>query len=197
MGWVHDVPEDDLYDHEGYCVALLGDGSEPAPVQVPVPHQEGVTTPNSAWWLYDGSAADRPRAVAVKAGCACGWRSTAMFPIDADDHEATEGFEYNEGPFAAWQREHIDQLLGTTVPPEVIELTGRLSVLIAGLTKTRPLAAVEAADQLERVGRSRLQTAVTYAREKPTAASWEAIGKALGVSKQAAHQRFAKVPFKG
>lgn len=194
MGWVHDVPDDDLYDHEGYCVAVLGDGSEPEPVRVPVAHREGVTTPNSGWWLYDGSAPDRPRAVAVKAGCECGWRSTEMFPVDFEDQEATEGFEYNDGPFAAWGRQHIDQLLGDTVPAELREAIDTVRRMLTGLTESRPLAAVAAAAEVEKLGTARLQSAVTSSRAH-RGSSWDAIGKALGTSRQAAHQRFAKVPF--
>jgi len=192
MGWIHDVPEDDLYDHEGYCVAVLGDGSEPEPIQVPIPGREGVTTPNSAWWLYTGDQADdRLRAVAVRAGCACGWRSSEMFPVDFGDHEGTEGFEYNDGPFAAWQKEHIGQLLGTTVPPELADAIATVRRMLAGLTASRPAAAVAAAAEVERMGTARLQEAVTAA--KAGGASWDAIGKALGTSRQAAHQRFARV----
>lgn len=175
MGWVHDVPEDDLYDHEGYAVAVLGDGSEPAA---------------SSWWNYDGSEG-RPRAIAVRAGCECGWRSKEMFPIDFADHEATEGFEFNDGPFGAWSTEHIGQLLGTTVPLELTEAIATVRRMLAGLASSRPLAAITAAADVEKLAGARLQDAVTVARGRD--ASWESIGKAAGTTRQSAHQRWSKV----
>ncbi|MGW2845379.1 hypothetical protein [Streptomyces sp. NPDC001274] len=192
MGWVHDEPGDDLYDHEGYCVAVLGNGSEPPPVQQPFagPDGEARASGNSSWWLYDGKEG-RPRAVTVRAGCACGWRSADMFPADFTDQEATEGFEYNDGPFAAWEREHIGQLLGTAVPAELREAISTVWRMLGGLTVSRPLAAITAASDLEKLSTPLLQEAVKRARQRGE--SWDAIGKAAGVSRQAAHQRFAKV----
>src|SRR5690606_40184632 len=70
MGW---QTEQFGTDHEGFPVAVMGDGTEPAPING-----------NSAWWLYDGQDG-RPRAIAVRAACECGWRSPEMFPIDFED----------------------------------------------------------------------------------------------------------------
>lgn len=120
-----------------------------------------------------------------------------MFPVDATDHEATEGYEYNDGPFAAWNREHITQLLGTAVPADVRETIATLRRMLTGLAEGRPLAGIAAAAEVEKMATTNLQIAVTAARTQKPESSWEAIGKAAGVSRQAAHQRFSKVPFSG
>jgi hypothetical protein len=148
MGWVHDVPGDDLYDHEGYCVAVLADGSEPEPVQEELGN--GATSGNSSWWLYDGTKG-RPRAAAVRAGCACGWRSSATFEVDFDDQEATEGFEYNDGPWLAWQQQHINHLLGSQIPLELQDALDTVDRMLTGLTSTRPLAVLAAVWRLEKL----------------------------------------------
>lgn len=183
MGW---QAEQFGTDHEGYAVAVMGDGTEPASIKG-----------NSAWWLYDGQDG-RPRAVAVRAGCACGWRSSEMFPIDVKDHDGTEGFEYGSDapfPYGAWERQHIAPLLGTTVPDDLTDAIATVRRLLAGLTTSRPLAAAAAAAEVEKLGSAALQRAVTAARD--SGGSWEDIGQALGTSRQAAHQRFAKNLFRG
>ncbi|MEV6081580.1 hypothetical protein AB0L80_41825 [Streptomyces sp. NPDC052069] len=180
MGW---QTEQVGIDHEGYPVAVMGDGSEPAPVNG-----------NSAWWLYDGQDG-RPRAIAVRAACECGWRSAEMFPIDWEDQDETDGFEYNSGPYAAWDRQHIAPLLGTTVPDDLTDAIATVRQMLAGLTTSRPLAAAAAAADVEKLGGAALQRAVTAVRDSN--GSWENIGQALGVTRQAAHQRFAKTLFRG
>jgi hypothetical protein len=189
MGWVHDVPEDDLYDHEGYPVAVLADGSEPEPLRFPVPGREGITTRNSAWWLYTGEEG-RPLATSVKAGCTCGWRSTNTFPIDFEHQEATDGWEDNSGPFAAWTSEHIDALLGTTMPTELREALGTVKQLVGQLATERPLVALTAIGQMEKLIEVQAPIAGTWARSRKV--TWEAIGRALRTSRQAAYQRFGK-----
>lgn len=196
MNWVHDVPEDGLDDHEGRCVAVMGNGNEPTPVQQKSSLPDGETGTNltSAWWLYDGKSGG-PRAVAVRAACACGWRSPEMFPIDFTDRGRTEGWaEHNDGPASAWTH-HINSLLGTTVPPEVAETIATLRWLLTGLAESRPLAAITASTEVETVAATILKIAVTTARARPESSSWETIGQALGTSRQGAHQRFAKIPY--
>lgn len=189
MGWVHESPEDDLYEHEGYAVAVLADGSEPEPVQVPIPDRPGVSTDNSAWWLYTGEDG-RPLATGVKAGCACGWRSTEVFPLDFEDHEATDGFEFNDGPFGAWSYGHIASLLDTAMPRELREALATVAEQLREQARLRPLVALAAIGQLEKLVGDQAPTAATTARRDGQ--TWDAIGRALGTSRQAAYQRFGR-----
>ncbi|ARE79485.1 hypothetical protein B6R96_36320 (plasmid) [Streptomyces sp. Sge12] len=191
MGW----HSDDLpAGHEGYAVAVLADGTEPPPVRTPRTGADGqaYTGENSSWWQYDGQEG-RPRAFAVKAGCACGWRSAAMFPVFLEDQDNTEGFETGDGPFAEWETEHVGQLISGRIPDDVADTIEKLRVQLAALADARPLAAVEAAARVEKLGTARLQQAVTSAVRG--GASWTVIGTATGTTRQAAHQRFSKVPF--
>ncbi|MFD6910104.1 hypothetical protein, partial [Streptomyces sp. NPDC060077] len=166
MGWQTDQFGS---GHEGYPVAVMGDGTEPAPING-----------NSAWWLYNGQAG-RPRAIAVRAGCECGWRSSEMFPIDWEDQDETNGFEHGDDapyPYGAWSREHIAPLLGTTVPDDLSDAIATVRRLLADLTSSRPIAATAAAAEVEKLGSAALQRAVTAARDN--GGSWEDIGQALG-----------------
>jgi hypothetical protein len=178
MGWVHDVPEDDLYDHEGYAQPVLADGTEPEPVQG-----------NSSWWTYDGKDG-RPLAAKVKAGCSCGWRSTETFPIDFDDWEATDGYEYNDGPFGAWSYEHIASLLGTAMPRELTEALDTVGRLVRQLAAERPLVALTAVGRIEKLVGDVAPTAGAAARKDGQ--TWAAVGRALNTSRQAAYQRFSR-----
>lgn len=188
MGWVHDVPEDNLYDHEGYAVAVLADGTEPGPVQVQVLFGEG-TTASSTWWHYDGKQG-RPLAAAVKAGCSCGWRSKGLSPVDFDNLEATEGFEFNDGPYWSWTKEHINALLGTAMPQDLSEALETVKQFVGQLATERPLVALTAIGRLEKMIEVHAPTAGVSARSQMI--TWEAIGKALRTSRQAAYQRFGK-----
>jgi hypothetical protein len=192
MGWVHEGSEADLYDHEGRCVAVDSDGADLAPLQVPLhsPSATGGThTSNTAWWLYNGRD-ERPVAAGVRAGCECGWRSDDVFPVDFDDHEATDGFEFNDGPYAAWNGAHIEVLLGTAVPADIEDAAATVRKMLDGLAVTRPLAALAVASQLVAHAEQRTIDAAVKARRDGR--TWEQVGDALGVSRQAAFQRFGR-----
>ncbi|MEW9528529.1 hypothetical protein [Microbispora sp. NPDC049125] len=82
---------------------------------------------------------------------------------------------------------HLDD---TASPPALDELIAALRTQLTTLAVADPAAALRAAAQIESLGRrSAEQAAVTAYRR---GASWSDIGVAFGISKQAAHQRFAR-----
>ncbi|WP_431984720.1 hypothetical protein [Streptomyces qinglanensis] len=194
MSWVANVGIEEE-THEGYPVAVLSDLSEPEPVRVPVTRDgtRGLTDPDTTWWLYDGEHG--PQAFAVRAGCSCGWRSKELFPLNFEDRSKTEGTSDDTGPYLAWQRQHIAHLVGATVPAHVRKEIEHLRAVLADLARTRPLAAAAAADHVEKMGRSCLQLAVPAATDNGH--TWSEIGDALGKSRQAVWERFAKKPYRG
>jgi hypothetical protein len=180
MAWAHDVPADDLEEHRGYAVALLTTGKEPEPADA-----------DTAWWIYDGKDG-RPLAAAVKAACACGWRSELFYPIN-EDHDRTEGtgnWAGTTGPYSAWRDEHIGSLLGTTMPTELSEALATVERLVHQLATERPLVALSAIGEMERVIEYQAPHAGAAARRK--GATWDTIGKAIRATRQAAYQRFAR-----
>jgi hypothetical protein len=180
MGWVHDVPADDLYDHEGYTVACAADGTQLLP-------PDGS---NKGWWNFTGENS-YPRAERVKAACECGWQAAASFPLDwTASWEVIEGDEDGTGPFLQWSQ-HIEELRGTQVPADINQALADLRKTLSELTAASPLAAVQAAKLMEASGAFWLTEAVKAA--KSGGASWTEVGKALGTSKQNAHERFRHV----
>ncbi|WP_331732780.1 hypothetical protein OG592_42420 (plasmid) [Streptomyces avidinii] len=143
----------DLGDaHAGAAGVLVG-GSEPGPVYFDVGSGSGVLA-TSHWSAYDGRHG-RPRADALRAVCACGWRSTAEYPLDwsaIGDRPLYEGDVDLTGPLADWTA-HLSVVREAAVP-----LPERLAALLAEvawqLTATAadaPLAALRAAGVPERI----------------------------------------------
>ncbi|WP_328911839.1 MULTISPECIES: hypothetical protein [unclassified Streptomyces] len=171
MSWL-----DESGRHEGYLVAVLADGGEPAP-------EPGARKP---WWSYNG--ADGPRAIGVKGACVCGWRGAEAHPIHRGDDEATEGYEAPTGPYADWD-EHVTLTEGL-VPYDVEQMLAALERRIAELSERRPLTALRVASRIEKAAPGYSLGAVRAARSGLV--SWEAVGQAFGTSRQAAHERFAR-----
>ncbi|MGW3308280.1 hypothetical protein ACWDG9_17030 [Streptomyces sp. NPDC001073] len=189
MGWETD---DGL--HEGRLVAVLADGRDATAADNP----HGT---NTSWWLFDG-AEGRPRAVGVRAACDCydetfsgpvrTWRGTTVHPVDFDDEERAEGTDGEEvsGPYAEWWTAHVAPDQAATVPGEVAELLAAVRTRLAALAGERPLAALTAVAKLEATAAAAAVTAAAAAQDR--GGSWADIGTALGVSRQAAHQRLAR-----
>ncbi|MFJ4781306.1 hypothetical protein [Streptomyces sp. NPDC088762] len=183
MGW---TTEDGL--HEGYAVAVLADGREATA-------DDNPTSGNTGWWNFDGKDG-RPLAVGVRAGCNCydargrevrQWRGETVHPVDFGD---TEGREAGRGPFAEWQTLHAHPATAAAVPDEADALLDEARTLLAQLADQRPLAALTVVARLEALAEGAGRAAAGAAQRGGE--SWTGIGKALGVSKQAAHQRFAR-----
>ncbi|MFF9070467.1 AsnC family protein [Streptomyces sp. NPDC014891] len=185
MGWATDDGR-----HEGYAVAVLADGRDATAADNP--------SGNSAWWCFDGRDG-RPRAAGVRAACDCylgsdqprsDWRGTTVFPVDFEaDFELTEG-DNSSGPYAEWWNTHVTPAEATTVPGDVTDLLDQVRTRLAELTGQRPLATLTAVARLDRLTEAAARRAADTAYQRD--ATWSDIGAALGVSKQAAHQRLAR-----
>ncbi|MDG5807940.1 hypothetical protein P9869_35890 [Streptomyces ossamyceticus] len=185
MGWVTDDGR-----HEGYAVAVLADGREAS--------AEDNPGGNSAWWCFDGREG-RPLAVGVRAACDCylgggsprsDWRGATVFPVDfAADFEWTEGDD-TRGPYAEWWRTHVTPAEAATVPGDVTELLDVVRARLAELAEERPLATLTAVARLDGLAQAAGVRAAGAAQRR--GASWSDIGTALGVTKQAAHQRLSR-----
>ncbi|MFE3560695.1 hypothetical protein ACFXKW_38480 [Streptomyces sp. NPDC059193] len=101
--------------------------------------------------------------------------------------EATEGHGAKTGPLADWEY-HVTTVEGL-VPLDVENMLAALQERIADLAQTQPVTALRAV--------ARLQDAVpasaidTVRGARAAMVSWEAIGRALGCTRQSAHERFA------
>ncbi|RSS40123.1 hypothetical protein EF912_32550 [Streptomyces sp. WAC07061] len=158
-------------------VAVLADGGEAAPVE--------ALGGSTAWWDSDGTVSER--AAGVKGACGCGWRASGTHPVVWGDVQATEGEDARTGPFADWEY-HVTTVEGL-VPRDVEQMLAALQDRITELARTQPLTALRAVARLQDTAPAVAVGVVRAAREAMV--TWEAVGAALGCTRQAAHERFA------
>ncbi|MFD9367409.1 hypothetical protein ACFWA6_06820 [Streptomyces sp. NPDC060020] len=138
--------------HAGAAGVLVG-GREPGPVSFDV--GSGSDVPSTTHWsVYDGRRR-RPRAEAIRAVCACGWRSPAQYPVDWDTIEDQPLYEADvdlTGPLADWTA-HLSVVRDAAVPlPEPLAaLLVRITEQLTTTAADAPLAALRAAGVLERI----------------------------------------------
>ncbi|MFF3675899.1 hypothetical protein ACFYYS_18230 [Streptomyces sp. NPDC002120] len=138
--------------HAG-AVGVLVDGGEPGPVYFDV--GSGPNVPSTTHWsAYDGRHR-RPRAEALRAVCACGWRGAAEYLLDWEligDEPLYEADVDLTGPLADWNA-HLSLVRDKAVPlPEplaalLVERTEQMTATAADA----PLAALRAVGVLERI----------------------------------------------
>ncbi|ROO88193.1 hypothetical protein EDD29_5855 [Actinocorallia herbida] len=116
-----------------------------------------------------------------QAVCSCGWTDRRRYPATP---EGVEGAEYQ------WWSRHVPPLLAAAPPKELVIKSNVLGEQIMKLAGERPVAAVALLARMERWQRVLLDQAVDRARE--SGASWSEVGDAMGISKQAAHERFRR-----
>ncbi|WP_380286498.1 hypothetical protein [Kitasatospora purpeofusca] len=137
----------------------------------------------------DESDPEHPHVTGIAAGCQCGWNSDIIHPYLDASGEAADQAEIDAEK--QWETEHIADLADTAVPyalADQIRSVGRQ--LDALIEADKPMAALAAI---------RLSGGY-FARQARDAAlrasfldnSWAEIGEALGISKQAAWERYGK-----
>lgn len=147
--------------------------------EIPGGH-EGYAAPVSP----DGTlAADgRPEFVGYVGACACGWTDGQRFAPTEAGRRAAE---------AEWGDKHVRSLVLAMEDEMPRDLGAKATVLrnqITRLIDQRPRAALRTLAYVESWQRALLDQAVAAARAEGQ--SWTDIGDALGISKQAAHERF-------
>ncbi|GAA2729037.1 hypothetical protein [Actinocorallia aurantiaca] len=145
-----------------------------------VPDHEGFAAPmlpNGELLLSAGAFTDA--FIGCQAACSCGWIDRRRFPATP---EGAKNAEYQ------WLSRHIPSLLAAAPPRELVIKSTLLCEQTMKLAAERPLAALSLLSQVEAWQRALLNQAAAQARE--IGASWAEIGETMGISKQAAHERF-------
>jgi hypothetical protein len=168
----------DQWDHEGYVLCVFADGFGGASYRGKfvfanyTPAGELVSMPGE-----DEHRRPESEVVAWRAACECGWlghdweRVAARDVQDLDAHkmyadEALLSSDEEDQVLIEW-REHAQSF-------------------------TR-ISDVQAAFAVYEDARRRLDGAVIAARAGESPASWEAIGRVIGTSRQAAHERYGRL----
>ncbi|MFD7510000.1 hypothetical protein ACFV5N_11755 [Streptomyces sp. NPDC059853] len=175
MSWICERDDGtELVGHRGMPIAVDAAGAELPPGD----------TESTAWWRYDGRDG-RPRATGLLAGCECGWRSKAPHPITWDDREATE-----LRPLAVWDGLHAQPLLGRDLPLPLADAMLTVYQQLGKVAKARPLVALRVVRELEAIAGTAAHQATVQARSRGV--TWFEIGRELGITRQAAHQRLGR-----
>ncbi|MEE6257719.1 hypothetical protein [Plantactinospora sonchi] len=138
-----------------------------------------------AFRLPDGTlstaAAAPAGTVGYRARCSCGWVGTGDYPA-AEEGRWMATHEWSG---------HVKPILAATPPGWLLNRADSLRDNVAELATTWPLQALGILAEVERWQRPLTERAVLAARE--AGLSWAEIGKALGISRQSAHERFRNV----
>lgn len=178
------------------AAAVLADGTEPAPVYLDLGSGTHVHR-SSHWSLYTGESPRRPRAVAVRGACSCGWRSSSDHRLDQADADDDAALDVEVGPYRDWA-DHLAAVEAAAAPiPEPVAAT--LAVLeeqLAALAEGGPVAALRVAAALERlaadVGRQ-AACAIDVGDDADAGEhSWAALATGLGLTETEARTRMLR-----
>ncbi|GGX55578.1 hypothetical protein [Streptomyces noursei] len=193
MGWVYaySAGESEGDEHEGFVVAVLSDGVDAEPDKWEDSEESGKRGLNWAWsFKYDGEEGRR-KAQGLRVICACGWRG-ARRPADFADPDTCDAQLQQE-----WDRHcelSLYQMPTHRLRRLISELDEVFDELSGGNTPdgepARPLLAAHMATSLQRDLGAWQRDAVRAARKGGF--SWDEIAGPLAMSKQSAHEKFAK-----
>ncbi|MER6449243.1 hypothetical protein [Streptomyces venezuelae] len=152
--------------HAGAAGVLVG-GKEPGPVYIDI--GSGPNILSTTHWTAYGGQGGHPRAEAIRATCACGWRGTAHYPVDwtaIGDQPLHQADIDLTGPLTDWTA-HLSAVRDAAVPLPT-PLTALLAEITEQLNTTAvndPLAALRAAGFLERIATRATQEAAAAVRD--------------------------------
>lgn len=157
----------ELHDHEGFVEFEL------------ISSWKNRTTldPNNGghWTSTYSSNSMPPFTFRYRAACSCGWRAPVVFDANAPNRWREEILA---PPQRGWLPDDCQQHLLTTWDQHAAEI----------ITDRTDLEPIRRADQALRTAQAELRHAVQTARSNGR--SWDQIGSQLGVTKQAAWERF-------
>ncbi|MFB8247317.1 hypothetical protein ACFC5X_20020 [Streptomyces sp. NPDC055952] len=193
MGWLYAEGENESEggNHEGWVVAVLSDGTDGEKDTFDDAEETWARRVQWAWsYKYDGKEGRR-KAQGLRVVCYCGWRG-ARRPVDFADPDACDVQLRQE-----WER-HCEISMSRMLTQRLQRLTSDLAVAFDELTGTcnkdgepaRPLLAAYAATSLLMDVEAWQRDAVRAARKGGF--SWDEISGPLMMSKQSAHEKFAK-----
>ncbi|MFE6849003.1 hypothetical protein [Streptomyces sp. NPDC057686] len=179
--------------HEGWVEVLLDDGSVPPPAFF----NTGLglcVYETSHWSVYDGRYRPIPRAAALRAACACGWRGPE-YRLDwaaiGEQDLGAAGADQADTCSGDWEG-HAEAIEATTIPlPETVtSLLEQLEAEIDKLGNSSPLAAVRAARRTEVTAR---QAGYLAARNARHDAAPGRAAAALGLDEDRARAELARL----
>jgi hypothetical protein len=172
MGWISSDNE-----HEGWAAAVAPDGRLSASSSAAGMHLQGIT---GRWpqdpQLDDYEIVPDKEIIGWRGACDCGWRGElwerVSSPADSDHSR---------------RRDYL-------APEEFADASGDVEDAIheewrAHIAPSEAVLGVEAAAREHRQAGTRLDKTVAAARA--AGASWADIGKAVGISRQSAHERWS------
>ncbi|MFJ7592977.1 hypothetical protein ACIQZO_37510 [Streptomyces sp. NPDC097617] len=171
--------------HAGAAGVLIG-GGEPGPVYFDV--GSGPNVPSTTHWTaYDGRSR-RPRAEALRAVCACGWRGAAEYPLDwaAIGYRPLYEADVDLGGALADWTAHLSVVRdrAVTLPEPLAALLVEVTEQLTATAAATPLAALRAVGVLERVAACVGREAVGAVGDDGMSA--EAVATALGTTRSKA-----------
>jgi len=193
MGWLYAEGDNESEgdNHEGWVVAVLSDGTDAERDTFEDAEETWKRRVNWAWsYKYDGNEGRR-KAQGLRVVCHCGWRGPRR-PVDFNDPDACdvqlkqEWERHCEISLWRMQTQRMKRLI-SDLDEAFDQLTFRLT---ADGEPARPLLAVHAATSLLMNVEAWQRDAVRAART--AGFSWDEIAGPLMMSKQSAHEKFAK-----
>ncbi|MFE6713889.1 hypothetical protein [Streptomyces sp. NPDC057695] len=166
----------------------LEDGTVPGPVYIDL--GSGSHIPSfTGWWFYTGSGT-APRAVRMRAVCACGWHGETTYPIDWGRVDHRDPHRYDtSGPERDWEdhTRHVNAA-AVPVPEDVATLLSQLRARLEDM-EDQPLTALRIIGELDSI----IAIHGSYtARHAAAEHSPEEIATALGATEKAADARLRR-----